>query len=162
MRLPHLKEIVFSKNDKAKYEHLLKNVDNRSNPYLINLLNFDEIEHSFIEKIENFILKKCKSLMLPYPIYALTNLKEYRGKIQTLYFRKDIPDFYLDQNKTILRSHAKIAKLNSISERKFEFNDYDEFKKNMKQYKETTRKFHITNLESRSLDFIIERIKEND
>jgi hypothetical protein len=161
IRLPYLREIVLPKGEKEQYQSYLSKVDNRVSPYLINLLNFDEIEYAFLEKIELYLKKKCKSFTLPYPIYLLTNIKQYSGSLHLINHRKDIPSFYLENNVSLMKNHQKLAKLNSIAEKKFDFIDFESFQQSMVQYRDATLKIHLLRQELKALDSALALVEED-
>ncbi|MCB9091664.1 MAG: hypothetical protein H6621_08480 [Halobacteriovoraceae bacterium] len=158
--IPRYIEILILEDNKNHIKSLLKEVDNKINPYIINLMEVNDVDSNYLREIERFLGMKISDFRFPYPIYVLSKLNLYDGKITNFNDRDDIPQFYFAREMRPTRIHANISRLNIAAEKAFDYDNRDETNEKIKQYAEMNKKIHLAEIEKQAYAELLKQMKE--
>lgn len=156
--VPYYQEIIVTDENLPTVKKLLKEVDNRFDPYLIDLLNIDE-SLSIMKSIQNFLELKITDFNFPYPIYFLSRYIPKGSLIKTFQRRIDIPNFYFNKEKRTTRIHTNVSRLNISAEKTLEYDDRLESYKRIQDYAKNNKKVHLLNNENQYLKNLLTSIE---
>lgn len=158
--IPYYQEIIVTDENLSVIKKVLKEVDNRFNPYLINLLELSG-SAPIMSSIQKYLELKITDFNFPYPIYFLSKSVLKGSSIKTFQRRIDVPKFYFDKEKRPTRIHAQSSRLNISAEKNLEYDDRNASYNKVQQYAKNNKKVHHLNIENQYLKNLLHSIKNN-
>lgn len=160
MKFPVIEEIVLVSDNPQQFKKLVANVDNKYSPLVFNLLTLESAQGRGVNLIEEFIHEKNLSPNFPYPIYLLTSLKNYKGNLQILRTKKDVPKFFRIRDlKPNGKEESLISKSNMLSEKISNFSHQESTYKIFK-FNEQHKKMYLQTIEGDYLEKLIKKLRK--
>ncbi len=145
--IPFYQEIVVTEENLSSIKKVLQEVDNRYNPYLINVLGL-EGPLPVMSSIQKYLELKVEDFSLPYPIYFLSKQVLKGSKIHTFQRKRDVLQFFFDKEKRPTRIHTQISRLNISAEKTLEYDNRKESYQKIREYAKNNRKVHLLTLKN--------------
>lgn len=159
MKFPVIEEIILRSDSEQQFKQLVINVDNIFSPLIFNLLSLENAQARGVNLIEEFINEKNLSPYFPYPIYLLTSLKNYKGNLQILKSKNEIPKFFKIRSlKPNAKEESLITKGNMLCEKFSNFSHQESTYKIFK-FNEQHKKMYLQSLEGDYLEKLIKKLR---
>lgn len=144
--VPTYVEIKITLENIESISKVIKNINNKLNPYIINLLTLpSEMHKKCLENVISFIELKLSDFQYPYPIYFISKEPlEDNHYLKKLCFSNplDIPNFYFRKEKRTTRIHANMSRLNISAEKNLELFKRQDSQFLLKKYSEKNKKLY--------------------
>ncbi len=156
--IPYIQEIIVTEDNLPSIKKVLQEVDNRYNPYLINVLELDG-PLPVMSSIQKYLELKISDFNFPYPIYFLSKQVLKGSPITTFQRQIDIPKFYFRKEKRPTRIHTQISRLNISAEKKLEYDNREESYKKVQKYARDNKEIHLLNLKNQYYQKLLKNTK---
>lgn len=156
--LPAYKKIAVKSINDLNSAKFRKELDNFSHPIVIDLLSLPDLDYALLQYIESKIINYVKSTSFPYPIYLLTTLGDYKGRLTSFASINDLPKFFPQKVKNFSKLHHGLLLYNSIGEREYECINFTKAQQVLEEYAVKNKIIILQQEEISLLDFIIKKL----
>lgn len=158
--VPYYHTVYITEENLNNFKQVIKSVDNRYNPYIIDFSKLEAVNFKILYKIEETLSLKIRDFNLPYPIFFLGNYHDYKGRIKLFKTPQDIPEFYFQKEKRLTRVHTNASRMNVAIEKNIQHDDRSESYRLLKYYAEQNKVIHQLNYKKNYLEKLLEDIKD--
>ena len=161
MLVPTFKTISINSAEKRMIDAQLDQYEFGTYPYILTINEIIEGQLECLTNIEEYIEEK-EITLIPYPIYIIGDIKNYKGKLEVFSSKKEIPRFYNQKERVLNSKEEQIFNKVQLKQRNLNSIQSIDFTPTLKEYARTHKKINELELELHYLAELSELLGETN